>query len=186
MKKYVVASFVFLIAMLSACPAFSHTSFIGSNPERNSLVKVMPNEFRLEFNEDLLVVGEDDPNQLSVFDPSGSQVSATSEVAGPFIFAQALEKDFLPGKYEVRYRVVSADGHVVDGSFSFQFQPEGIAPANSSSQEPAPQKSLVAKAGNPHEGHENFIHVHSDHIGIALIALVAIGGWILYRKINNY
>ena len=188
MKRFFTAMFALGIAVLAASPASSHSAFVRSNPERDSVIKQMPAEFRLEFNEDLLVVGEDDPNQLTVTDKNGAIVSTASEVAGPFIFANALSQDFVSGKYEVDYRIVSADGHVVEGKYSFEYQPDSETPVAISAVEesPTPTPKEIDSSNSEHADHGSFVHVHSDHIAIAVIALIAIGSWFLYRKINNY
>ncbi len=188
MKRIFSAWFALSIVMLAASPASSHSVFVSSNPGKDSLVTQMPAEFRLEFNEDLLVVGKEDPNQLTVTDKNGAIVSAASEVAGPFIFAKALTQDFVLGKYEVDYRIVSADGHVVEGKYSFEYQPDGETPVTISAvvESPTPSPKDVKSSNSEHAEHGSFIHVHSDHIAIAVIALIAIGSWILYRKINDY
>lgn len=192
MKRFFTALFALGIVVLSASPASSHSAFIKSNPERDSVIQEMPAEFRLEFNEDLLVVGEDDPNQLTVTDKNGEIVSGPSEVAGPFIFAKALSQDFVPGKYKVDYRIVSADGHVLSGNFEFQLKTEtkpkgeAVEVISEPLESPSPIAEVEKTTDAEHAEHENFIHVHSDHLAIAVIALIAIGSWFLYRKINNY
>lgn len=185
---FALGIFALGIAVLGASPASSHSAFVRSIPERDSVIKQMPAEFRLEFNEDLLVVGEDNPNQLTVTDKNGTIVSGSSEVAGPFIFANALPQDFVSGNYEVDYRIVSADGHVVEGKFSFDYQPDGETPVAISADEesPTPAPKETDRSKSEHAEHGSFIHVHSDHIAISVIALIAIGSWFLYRKINNY
>jgi len=167
MKKFFSALFVLGIVVLAASPASSHSVFVGSNPEPDSVIKQMPAEFRLQFNEDLLVIGEDDPNQLKVRDKNGAIVSAASEVAGPFIFAKALSQEFVSGKYDVDYRIVSGDGHVVEGSYSFDYQIEGESAATTAAvkQSPAPKEMDGSKS--EHSEHGSFIHVHSDHIAMA-------------------
>ncbi|NBQ01149.1 MAG: copper resistance protein CopC [Actinobacteria bacterium] len=186
MKKFFSALFVLGIVVLAASPASSHSVFVGSNPEPDSVIKQMPAEFRLQFNEDLLVIGEDDPNQLKVRDKNGAIVSAASEVAGPFIFAKALSQEFVSGKYDVDYRIVSGDGHVVEGSYSFDYQIEVESAATTAAVKQSPAPKEIDGSKSEHSEHGSFIHVHSDHIAMAVIALIAIGSWFLYRKINDY
>ena len=162
-------------ALLFAAPTFSHSTFINSIPKRDAVVKELPSEFRLEFNEDLLTVGEDDPNKLVVTDAKGEVVSGESEVAGPFIFAPNITTESKSGSYEVTYRVVSADGHVVEGSFKFALQEQDAQHH---------KEKVVDEVKEPqqHETHDSFIHVHADHIIMALIALSAIAMWFLIAR----
>ena len=187
------------IAMLFASPASSHSQVVRTFPESKSVFEQMPEEFRIEFNEDLLLIGEDDPNKLIVRDQDGNVVSGPSEVAGPFIFAKPLPQDFAPGKFFVEYRVASADGHIVSGKFDFQIRTDSGSPASGSQVSESPiaiakedraeEKTSLgteegSEANGAHSGHS--IHAHSDHIAMGVIALIAIGSWFLYRKINDY
>lgn len=202
-------------ALLFAAPAFSHSTFVNSTPKRDAVVKELPSEFRLEFNEDLLTVGEDDPNKLIVTNSNGKVVSGKSEVAGPYIFAPKISTTDESGRYKVEYRIVSADGHVVEGSF--QFTVDGVIGSTGNTVQNANQevntqsdkrktdsklqtnqkdddgKEVAAqhheekvvdevKEPQQHESHESFIHVHADHIIMALIALGAIAMWFLIAR----
>jgi hypothetical protein len=77
-------------------------------------------EIVLDFNEELLVIGQDDPNSVEVFDASGELVSGDSKVSGARISAGLSIKG--NGSYSVKYRVVSKDGHVIDDSYGFDVQ----------------------------------------------------------------
>ena len=98
-------------------PADSHAVLVRSTPAARAVLSHPPDRVRLWFNERLepafssatvwsesgarmdrqdVRVGPDDPNQLSVTLP-------------------ALD----PGTYTVRFRVLSVDGHIVEGSFPF-------------------------------------------------------------------
>lgn len=107
-----------------AVPADAHTGLVSSDPADNSSVKTTPNRIRLEFTDKMsdefsklsLTIGTS-PQQVLVLDPTtdGSAVSVD------------LPADRLPtaptGSGEFRwtlaYRVVSADGHPVDGKIRF-------------------------------------------------------------------
>jgi hypothetical protein len=67
-----------------------------------------------------LVIGQDDPNSIEVFDASGELVSGDSKVSGARISAGLSING--NGSYSVKYRVVSKDGHVIDDSYGFEVQ----------------------------------------------------------------
>jgi hypothetical protein len=77
-------------------------------------------EIVLDFNEELLVIGQDDPNSIEVFDASGELVSGDSKVSGARISAGLSING--NGSYSVKYRVVSKDGHVIEDSYGFEVQ----------------------------------------------------------------
>jgi hypothetical protein len=77
-------------------------------------------EIVLDFNEELLVIGQDDPNSIEVLDASGELVSGDSKVSGARISAGLSING--NGSYSVKYRVVSKDGHVIEDSYGFEVQ----------------------------------------------------------------
>jgi methionine-rich copper-binding protein CopC len=108
---------VLLIAGLAAGipTASAHTSLTASDPAADSTLTAGPARVTATFNEELqptfaamTVVGPDG-NLWSAGDAEvrGATVSVAVQTLGP------------AGKYTVNYRVTSADGHVVSGSWSF-------------------------------------------------------------------
>ena len=76
-----------------------------------------PLAISLMFNEDLLILGNKNPNQVEVFDEAGRKVSGDVTVNGPIISAPLTIDN--SGRYNVSYRVASADGHIVSGEYHF-------------------------------------------------------------------
>ena len=74
----------------------------------------------LTFNEELLKVGQENPNKVEVFYESGALVSGGSVLSGASIAAPVGING--NGAYTVKYRVVSKDGHVIEDSYDFQVQ----------------------------------------------------------------
>ena len=81
-----------------------------------------PSEVSLTFNESLLEIGAENPNKVEVVNSMGDVLSGTSKVSGPVISVpvQITGND----EYQVSYRVVSADGHVIEGDYSFTVESE--------------------------------------------------------------
>ena len=93
---------------------------MSSFPSANSTVVDFPMEVMLTFNEELLKVGQENPNKVEVFDESGALVSGGSVLSGASIAAPVGING--NGAYTVKYRVVSKDGHVIDDSYDFEVQ----------------------------------------------------------------
>ena len=105
--------------LLSATPASAHTSLVSSLPESGAVLNEVPSEVRLKFNEDLLLVDTKNPNRIEVINGIGQVVSGMTMVDGPEIYTP-LDLSFEPsGEYTVKYRVVSADGHPIEGEYQF-------------------------------------------------------------------
>lgn len=110
-----------LAAVLNAPVAFAHASRVSADPADNAVVASGPERVSATFNERLqntfaamTVVGPDG-NVWSTGDPTvqGAVVGIGLRPLGP------------AGTYTVNYRVTSADGHVVSGSWSFRLTVPG-------------------------------------------------------------
>lgn len=105
-----------VVAMSAGTPiAAAHTVLTSSEPAADAVVPTGPGRVTATFNEDLqpmfaamTVVGPDG-NLWSAGEPEvrGRTVGVNLRTLGP------------AGSYTVNYRVTSADGHVVAGSWSF-------------------------------------------------------------------
>ncbi len=111
------------LALLAAVPeAWAHAILVKAQPEKESVVTVAPEEILLIFND---AVGQEFL-ALAVIDASGKRVDkhdARLDFTDHSHLRASVEK-LPPGQYIVRYRVLSADGHVVSGKYSFQLHPQ--------------------------------------------------------------
>ena len=98
-------------------PVSAHTSLVSANPAEKSIVAEAPLAISLMFNEDLLLLGDKNPNRVDVVDEAGIKVSGEATVNGPIISAPLSIEN--PGRYNVSYRVASGDGHIVTGEYHF-------------------------------------------------------------------
>ena len=110
-----VVALVFSILLIPSASA--HTQLVSSNPASGATIAEFPTEVSLTFSEDLLVIGDKNPNQVEVLDEAGIKVSGVATVNGPIISAPLTIEN--PGRYKVTYRVASADGHIVEGNYHF-------------------------------------------------------------------
>jgi methionine-rich copper-binding protein CopC len=101
--------------------ANAHTELISSLPLAGALVEEWPTEISLTFNEDLITVGDEKSNFLVVNNAVGDQISADDEVLDGSKITVSLDPNTITGPVLVYYRVVSADGHPVEGEYSFNF-----------------------------------------------------------------
>jgi copper resistance protein C len=117
---------------LTAGAASAHAARVSADPADHAVVGIGPARVSATFNEDLqttfaamTVVGPD-RNLWSVGGPQvhGTIVSVGVRPLGP------------TGDYTVNYRVTSADGHVVSGSWSFQLTTPGTGSPGPAAQTP--------------------------------------------------
>jgi len=153
---------VLLVSLFIVAPASAHTSLVSSIPSSGAVLNEVPAEVRIKFNEDLLLVDDKNPNRIEVINGVGQVVSGMSVVEGPEIFT-ALDLSFEPsGEYLVKYRVVSADGHPIEGEYQFTVAaPEVIsAPVEESKED---------------EGIVRIIWVLLALSGVGILALLRLG-----------
>jgi methionine-rich copper-binding protein CopC len=121
-KRFVLLSIAVSFLFAFSPGALAHTSLTKSDPGEDSVVVDFPDRITLEFNEPLLVLGENRTNYLEVIGPTGESIDLESlPVTGALLSAKVTRTDLLSGDYIVRYRVVAGDGHVLRGEFGFTF-----------------------------------------------------------------
>ena len=162
MKRIIVLT---ILLLSLAFPAYGHSSLVSATPGKDEVLTEFPTEIKLTFNESLLEIGADNPNKVEVTNSMGDLLSGVTTVAGPVITAplQITGNDV----YKVMYRVVSQDGHVIEGEHSFTVESE-IATAVPISE---PIKEEVA----PEDGPNLLVRsVMALAAGVAFLALLRI------------
>ncbi|WP_046873166.1 copper resistance CopC family protein [Mycobacterium sp. UM_NYF] len=108
-------------AMLGAGVASAHAVRVSSDPAPDAVLTAGPARITATFNEQLQTAFA----SMTLVGPDGNLWSTgEARVQGP-----AVEVDLRPlgpvGTYTANYRVTSADGHVVNGSWSFRLSVAG-------------------------------------------------------------
>lgn len=109
--------------LLLAAPAQAHNYLVESTPAAGSVLTALPAEFSVTTNDVLLdVTGRGDGFALQVKDDKGLYYGdGCVRVDGPEMSTTAAIG--APGKYQVVWQLISADGHTVSNEFSFTWQP---------------------------------------------------------------
>ena len=102
-------------ALFAAAPASAHSELVSSDPPADATLDFAPIGVGLVFNQDI----NESFATISVVGPGDTQwAQGTATVEGPDV--SVLLEDGLPnGEYTVGYRVTSADGHPITGSYGF-------------------------------------------------------------------
>ena len=118
-------SSLLLIAGLHSTPVLAHAMLVKAEPARRAQLTQVPAQVRLFFNEEV----EKDYAALSVLDSSKAPVTETKphvDASDPKAIVLPLP-ELNPGKYTVKFRVLSVDGHVVDSSHDFTIKNKAAA-----------------------------------------------------------
>ncbi len=108
-----------LMLWSAAGAASAHAELESMSPAVGSVVTEAPTQVVLTFGEDVQALG----TSVVVLDPKGASVQDGDVAIEGVRATQPLKALAEPGIYHVNFRVVSADGHVVTGSETFDFEP---------------------------------------------------------------
>ena len=165
-----IAASVLALLLIGSTAASAHTSVVTTTPLYKSTLTSMPLQISIEFTDELMTIGDKEVNTISITAPDKGEVSLTSITLDKnLITANLQDVDFQDGTYLVSYRVVSADGHPVSGSYPLYLN----APS-------APESQPVAQ-----EDEHGFFHIHQTHIIQAGVVLILITLWWGYRRFNR-
>ena len=147
---------VLVLVMVGRGSADAHASLVSTSPEDGSTIATAPPSVALTFSDEV------DSGFVAVEAPDGSTVK-TSE---PRITGTEMTADLEPsdqrGRFTVAYRVVTGDGHPVDGQFTFTAT-EGRHVTHEAGHEDAPST-------------ESFVDRHGTLLVVGLaLAVLAIG-----------
>ncbi|GAB1817179.1 copper resistance CopC family protein [Herbidospora sp. RD11066] len=121
MKSSPIVAVLAVVAalLLPAAPAAAHTSLRGSDPAENTQVTSLP-KVTLEFSESVRFPA------VVLTGPDGERYeNGKPRVEGRKVLQDVGPAAALPaGAYTIAYRVVSKDGHPVEGEIPFTYVPE--------------------------------------------------------------
>jgi len=98
-------------------PALAHAQLVDASPKANQTMSASPSEFRLFFSDELIDLGPAS-NWLKVENAQGVVVSTDSVLNGNQVLAKPTQA-LKPGKYQLTWRVLSEDGHPIQGNYEF-------------------------------------------------------------------
>ena len=124
MKKINAIIFASLLTITGVQNASAHAQLTSSNPAKNQTVKTLPPIVWLEFDGNLMILGDKQVNRISVTNSKKVVVSMGETLVSGARISSKLKPGLPPGNYSVTYRIVSEDGHPVEGSFSFTYKPK--------------------------------------------------------------
>ncbi len=110
----------FIATLIFPLTAFSHAVMVESEPKKDSIITESPRQVDVWFNEHV----RSQHKALAVINSAGKRVDnkdIEQEVFDPSHIYVTTPK-LPPNTYTVRYRVVSADTHVVSGRFNFTIE----------------------------------------------------------------
>ena len=188
----------FGLAVLTAGPAFAHAELIGSSPEADSSVADVT-EVSVTAGEELLDIGENAEGfVIAVSDEDGAFYGDGCVVVDGATASMDIALS-LRGTYTVAYRVISEDGHPVEGTFTFDFEGDanesnlvrfaerpvcGETPVTIVDETSAPTEPTVISTAPPVVDPAPGADL-TPWIGLATIPVIAGAIWLLVRLLGK-
>ncbi|AUS78904.1 copper resistance protein CopC [Actinoalloteichus sp. AHMU CJ021] len=115
-RALLLGAFLTLCALLlPVTPAFAHDQLLSSTPEAGERLESPPSEVVMEFSGNVLTIGA----AVIVVDEEGRDWAAGEPELDGTRVTVPLEEGMTDAGFEIRWRVVSSDGHPVSGIIPF-------------------------------------------------------------------
>ena len=142
-----VALLSLALLFVGSGPASAHASLVGSDPEDGAELAAAPSAITFTFSENI-----GNPAYIAVTAPDGSKVDVGEVRAIDNKVTTTLPEVDQKGRYTASYRVVSADGHPVEGTIHYM----------------TTTGRAVEQVAAPEE--KTFIHRHRAHLFWGILA----------------
>jgi methionine-rich copper-binding protein CopC len=170
MKKILFLISVFVLSSLLPS-AYAHSELVSSNPSASTYIEQLPEQIELEFNEELLSLGS--ANSVSIISPSGEDLGMGETSTDGARITRLLNTTSELGIFEVKYRVASADGHILNGSFTFNLVEASVVTSES-------KKTNEAESGS-----NLLVNSVKVILGAAIVLLIGLGIRSRKRRITS-
>lgn len=109
-----------VVLMFSANPAATaHAELVKSFPIANARLTKAPKYVQLEFGEAIITLKSKNANSIVILDSQAKKVGTSKIVINKAVARVDFIGTLKPGKYLVKYRIASADGHVLSAQYKF-------------------------------------------------------------------
>jgi methionine-rich copper-binding protein CopC len=170
MRKISTLAAVTFFALVNLSPAHSHSSVAETKPQYKSTVTALPEDVSITFSEKPLNIAGKTINTITVTNPDDIVISySKTEISGSTLTVRLSNAKKIDGTYSVRYRMASADGHVIAGNYEFYL--------NQPSSEKSDPVTTSEESGLGH-----FFHIHKGHILYSLAVLLLALGVLQWRR----
>lgn len=132
MKRLFTAAIIILLMTCFSTSAFAHSHIQGSNPADGDVVTEQLSEVVIEFDG-----GIEEGSFIELTTAEGEAVDVQDIVIGEGTLTGTLAEPLANDDYQVNWSIISADGHPLEGEFTFTVDAEVSEPAEEETEEPA-------------------------------------------------
>ncbi|WP_051404853.1 copper resistance CopC family protein [Bacillus cihuensis] len=137
MKRIFTVLTAILLAMSISTSAFAHSHIGGSNPADGDVVTEPLNEIVLEFDGKI-----EQGSYIDVKNSKGQAIDLQEITIGDGKLIGTVAEPLPNDEYQVNWSIISADGHPLEGNFSFTVN----APVPESVEEPTEEPSKITES----------------------------------------
>lgn len=163
----------------TAPPAAAHSVLTATAPKARSTVTEPRPTVTLTFNEAVQAKFA----RVVVTDPAGDRVNVGKPDVTDTNVTQRIRPFPAAGRYRVGWRVVSADGHPVDGTFTFTVRDSAVTATSptSSATTSAATSTPPTATGRP-QAQQSLLQRHTTHLLIGLVIAVLSSGFLICER----
>ena len=143
MRKLLLALAVIVAVLLPGAPAWAHAQLVSADPAKDATLTKAPASVTLTFSERL----NPDFTTIVVSDTGQQRIPASAPTVTAAAGSVTLSQPLGNGSYTVAYRVVSVDGHTVQGSYTFTVTDPALPAAVPASSAPGTAAASPAGSG---------------------------------------
>ncbi|WP_162459976.1 copper resistance CopC family protein [Kocuria sediminis] len=183
------------LTALGLAPAAAHDEVLSTSPEQNAVLETAPEQIKLSYSGEIMDIG----HQVLVTGPEGQSVTeGPLERNGSQVIQPLAETGSEEGTYQVVWRVVSSDGHPIEGTYSYEVSGGTDTPNPAPSLSSTPSEAPAGEGADSSDGsaqaqevadQENSGGLSGWAVGatVVVLALVVIGflGLMSRRRRNS-
>ncbi|MEK4229193.1 copper resistance CopC family protein [Solibacillus sp. FSL H8-0538] len=187
MKHIFSAAAAALLALSLSNSAFAHSHLGESNPANGDVVTEPLNEIVIEFDGQI-----EQGSFIDVTTTSGQTVELQEIIIGEGTLTGTVAEPLPNNEYQVNWSIISADGHPLDGEFSFTVNAPDPETVEEVTEEPSETtKAIEETNGKTEQSTEIKEVVSADEEGesssttvilIVLLVIVAVSGFFFLTK----
>ena len=140
MNKILSIVTVLSLTMLFSVQAYAHSYLSGSNPTDGEVLTESIQEITLNFEGNIM-----EGSFLSIKTINGEEIKVTNIEIGDGYLTSMLEKPLTTNEYIVNWSIISADGHPLEGTYSFTVNAPIVTEPSEEASEKQPSNSYSAE-----------------------------------------
>ncbi|MBL1076780.1 copper resistance protein CopC [Nocardia sp. 2] len=168
----VVFAAVLAVLTLTAGPAAAHAALSGSDPAEGARLDAAPAAVTLTFNENI----QSSFTTLNIVGPDGKQYGRGEPRAAGATLTVGFDPQAPAGSYTVGYRVVSEDGHPIQGSYGFELTRVNTStPATTPADATAPAAPTTTDENSSATDDSSGVPVWLLALGVGIVLIAGLG-----------